>query len=157
MEFIAQHFVEIFFGLVSAGALAFCKHLAKEAKTYKKLLEEQDHAETRKVIVQELEPIIHEIERVKHASELRANEITAQMEKFEERHNYEMNLILASYKFRLIQLCKTHLADGYIVQADFDQISEYYRIYHGLGGNGQAQEYYDKVMQLKIVSEPPLK
>lgn len=157
MEFIANHFIEIFFGLVSAGLLGFCKHLINEGKTYKKLLEEQDHAETRKIIVQELEPIIHEIERVKHASELRASDINTKLDGFEQRHTYELNLMLASYKFRIVQLCKSHLADGYITQADFDQISEFYKLYHGLGGNGQAKEYYDKVMELKIVNEPPLK
>jgi hypothetical protein len=157
MDFIVNHLVEIFFGLVSARLLAACKHMHKEAQAYRKLLEEQDHAETRKVIVQELEPIIHEIERVKHASEMRAKDINERLDKYEQRHTYELNLMLASYKFRMIQLCKTHLADGYITQADFDQISEFYKLYHGLGGNGQAQEYYDKVMELKIVNEPPLK
>ena len=38
--FIAEHLVEIFFGLVSAGALAFCKYLHGQLKNYKKLLEE---------------------------------------------------------------------------------------------------------------------
>ena len=25
-----------------------------------------------------------------------------------------------------------------------------YKLYHGLGGNGQAQEYYDKVLELEL-------
>ena len=25
-----------------------------------------------------------------------------------------------------------------------------YKLYHGLGGNGQAQEYYEKVLELEI-------
>jgi hypothetical protein len=59
-------------------------------------------------------------------------------------------LIINSYKFRLIQLCKTHLRDGYISESDFEQITEMYKLYHGLGGNGQAQEYYEKVIKLEI-------
>jgi hypothetical protein len=59
-------------------------------------------------------------------------------------------LIINSYKFRLIQLCKTHLRDGYITESDFEQITEMYKLYHGLGGNGQAQEYYEKVIKLEI-------
>ena len=60
------------------------------------------------------------------------------------------NLIINSYKFRLIQLCKTHLKDNFITEEDFEQITEMYKLYHGLGGNGQAQEYYEKVLQLEI-------
>ena len=60
------------------------------------------------------------------------------------------DLIVDSYKFRLIQLCKTHLRDGYITQDAFEQITEMYKLYHGLGGNGQAQDYYERVMELEI-------
>jgi hypothetical protein len=59
-------------------------------------------------------------------------------------------LIINSYKFRLIQLCKSHLRDGYITESDFEQITEMYKLYTGLGGNGQAEEYYDKVLDLQI-------
>jgi hypothetical protein len=40
--FIADHLIEIFFGLVSAGALAFCKYMHKQMKNYRRLLEEQE-------------------------------------------------------------------------------------------------------------------
>ena len=68
----------------------------------------------------------------------------------QEKNNHNFHLIINSYKFRLIQLCKTHLKDGYITQDDFEQLTEMYKLYHGLGGNGQAQEYYDKVIALEI-------
>lgn len=35
--FIAEHLVEIFFGLVSAGALAFCKYLTQLVKELQKI------------------------------------------------------------------------------------------------------------------------
>ena len=66
------------------------------------------------------------------------------------KNDENFKLIINSYKFRLIQLCKTHLRDGYITESDFEQITEMYKLYHGLGGNGQAQEYYDKVLELEI-------
>ena len=31
---------------------------------------------------------------------------------------------------------------------DLEQLSEMYKLYHGLGGNGQAQEFYERVLQL---------
>jgi hypothetical protein len=42
------------------------------------------------------------------------------------------------------------LRDGYISQDEFDQVTEMYKLYHGLGGNGQAQDYYERVMELEI-------
>jgi hypothetical protein len=42
------------------------------------------------------------------------------------------------------------LRDDYITESDFEQITEMYKLYHGLGGNGQAQEYYDKVLKLDV-------
>jgi hypothetical protein len=78
------------------------------------------------------------------------NKMYKDLEKLQEENERRFALILNSYKFRLIQLCKTHIRDGYISESDFEQITEMYKLYHGLGGNGQAQEYYDKVLELEI-------
>ena len=72
------------------------------------------------------------------------------LNRIQAKNDENFNLILNSYKFRLIQLCKVHLRDGYITEMDFEQVSEMYKLYHGMGGNGQAQEYYDKVMSLEM-------
>jgi hypothetical protein len=72
------------------------------------------------------------------------------LHKIQKENEKNFELIVNSYKFRLIQLCKTHLKDGYITEPDFEQITEMYKLYHGLGGNGQAQEYYEKVLTLEM-------
>ena len=72
------------------------------------------------------------------------------LRKVEDDNVRNLNMIINSYKFRLIQLCKSHLRDNYITEADFEQITEMYKLYHGLGGNGQAQEYYERVLKLEI-------
>ena len=72
------------------------------------------------------------------------------LNKIQDNNVRNFNLIINSYKFRLIQLCKSHLKDGYITENDFEQITEMYKLYKGLGGNGQAQEYYDKVLLLEV-------
>lgn len=41
--FIAEHIVEILFGLISAGALAFCRYLYKQLIAYKKMLQEKEN------------------------------------------------------------------------------------------------------------------
>lgn len=167
-EFIISHLWEIFFGLLSAGALAFCKYLWGSNKKLKQMQQEDQTRQQRQMILDEIEPIIQELTDIN--SKINTNKATMDKElaqmKVNAEHTHEnmydylnkiqagnernFTLILNSYKFRLIQLCKTHIKDGYITEHDFEQITEMYKLYTGLGGNGQAQEYYDKVITLQI-------
>ena len=168
MEILTKYAIEIFFGLVSAGALAFCKHLWGKNQKLEEMQKADQNRQYRQMIVDEIEPIIDELARLR--DEINKVNLNAQKgitaletkEDVEHRHMYDdlndiqsentknFNLIINSYKFRLIQLCKTHLRDDYITESDFEQITEMYKLYHGLGGNGQAQEYYDKVLKLDV-------
>lgn len=140
--FIAEHLVEIFFGLVSAGALAACKRFHKQIKDYKALLEEKEDNELKETIDSRLEPIQQELEDLrKYVRETR---------EIEKSH---INLIIASYRFRLIQLCKIYLKQGYMTPEQYDQLNEFYKVYRDLGGNGQAKEYYDLASALPIRPE----
>ena len=168
MEIITKYALEIVFGLISTGALAFCKYLLTQNKKLKELQEADKNRQNRQMILDEIEPIIDEIARLKNEiSQLEIqgkNNIVELQNTADAEHKqmYEdlkkthdetlkaLELIINSYKFRLIQLCKTHLRDGYITESDFEQITEMYKLYSGLGGNGQAQEYYDKVLELDI-------
>ena len=40
-----------------------------------------------------------------------------------------------------------------MTQDQYDQLSGFYRIYSGLGGNGQAKEYYELALELSIRPE----
>lgn len=142
MDFLATYGVEILLSLITAGALGFCKHLYKQANQYKTMIEEKEDAETAIVIDKKLEPIYEELE------DLRA--YIRDTETIEKSH---MALIIASYRFRLIQLCKELIKAQHMTQAEYDQLTEFYRVYVGLGGNGQAKEYYEKAMELPIVEE----
>lgn len=166
--FIVEHLAEIFFGLLSAGALAFCKHLYSQNKKLKAFSKEDENRKQRQIILDEIEPIIQElttlheevkanklatdqeIADLKHESELTHIQMYADLKKIQEGNDKNFALILNSYKFRLIQLCKTHIRDGFISEHDFEQVTEMYRLYSGLGGNGQVKEYYDKVIDLEI-------
>lgn len=144
MEILSNYALEIFFGLVSAGALAFCRAVFKKNKELEGLIQENRNKQVRQMILDEIEPIVAELSRIKNELHL-----------VEQKELRDLNLILDSYKFRLIQLCKTHIKDGWLTQDEFDQITEFYKLYRALGGNGQAEEYYDRVIDLPIVSEPP--
>lgn len=144
MEILSNYALEIFFGLISAGALAFCRAVFKKNKELEGLMQENRNRQVRQMILDEIEPIVSELGRIKN-----------DLHNVEAREQRDLNLILESYKFRLIQLCKTHIKDGCMTQDEFDQITEFYKLYRALGGNGQAEEYYDRVIDLPIVDELP--
>ena len=168
MEILTKYALEIFFGLVSAGALAFCKHLWSKNKKLEEMQKADQNRQYRQMIVDEIEPIVDELTRLKaeivgvdNNAKTMVNQLKSEadathavmysdLKKVEDDNIRNLNMIINSYKFRLIQLCKSHLRDNYITEADFEQITEMYKLYHGLGGNGQAQEYYERVLKLEI-------
>ena len=137
-----EYIVEIVFGLISAGALAFCRHLYKQLKEYKSLLQEKRNDNLVDLIDEKLKPILDDIE-----------ELRAYIRKIEGKENRDLTLIISSYRFRLVQLCKIYIKQGYMTQDQYDQLTEFYKLYHSLGGNGQAKEYYEKTMELEIRPE----
>lgn len=161
MEILTEYGLEIFFGLVSAGLLAYCKNLWSQKKELEKHKEEDMTRLHRQMILDEIEPITAELVRIKSELNNNINTLRSEadqthanmykdLELVTKKNDKNLELIINSYKFRLIQLCKTHLRDGYISQDEFDQVTEMYKLYHGLGGNGQAQDYYERVMELEI-------
>lgn len=140
--FITEHIVEILFGLISAGALAFCRYLYKQLMAYKKMLQEKENNDIVELIDEKLKPIVEDIE-----------ELRTYIRKIEDKERQDLTLIIASYRFRLVQLCKIYIKQGYMIQDQYDQLTEFYKLYHSLGGNGQAKEYYEKTMELEIRSE----
>ena len=154
----------------------------QEKERYEKLLQDEQARNFRNMIVEEIEPIADELVIIKTTIEQKTKEFEdcleekdgvlegkvdkilahhdTDKEEFDERlkdltREYEDKLrrILESYKFRFIQLCKTHIKDGWITDSEWEQIVTFYDLYHGLGGNGQAEEYYNKVKQLEIVRD----
>lgn len=137
--FIAEHFIEIFFGLISAGLLAFCKHIYSQMKTYKKLVEDKDNEELVKLIEEHIAPIKDEL-----------NKLRIYVLEEEKLNKGNIELILASYKFRLVQLCQAYLKQGYMTSEQYEQLMEFYKVYSGMGGNGQGKEYFEKAIKLPI-------
>lgn len=117
-------------------------YFSKQAKMYRSLYNQNQKENLRNTIREEVEPIYEELGR-----------LSARVENCESREHRDVEAILQSYKFRLVYLCKTYLRQGYITQDQFDQLSEFYKVYHNLGGNGQAQEYYERASTLPIKGE----
>lgn len=161
---------------VKAEAEAEAKIAEKEAE-YQRLLKEEQTRQYRSMIVDEINPLVEEIHRIKahadeqikevekhikndeHEFENRINDLRKdhkadkkdvknQIADLNKKHEENLAKIVESYKFRFIQLCKTHLKDGYITPEEWEQIVAFYDLYHSLGGNGQAEDYYEQVKKL---------
>ena len=141
MELLAEWGMEILFALISAGILGYAKfktrELRRELQSARELAIAQERQQVEDTIEIHLEPVYQELEELR--------KYIRETENMEKTH---MNLIIASYRFRLVQLCKGFLAQGYITPAQMEQLSEFYKLYTGLGGNGQAKMYYEKAVAL---------
>ena len=151
---LASYGLELVFGLISAGALTFCRYLWKQNKKLAEFQKEEENRKYRQMIIDEIEPIIaelnqaeEEIKKIKKqgaqtihgmedAEKCKHEEMYADLKKIQEENERRFALILNSYKFRLIQLCKYHLKDGFISTEDYEQVSEMHALYKSLGGNG---------------------
>lgn len=138
---LAEWGLEILFGLISAIILGYAKYkgdkLKKERDEAKQLIEEKKKQEMERSIEVKLEPIYEELEELRR--------YIRETKDIEKSH---MNLIIASYRFRLIQLCKGFLNQGYMTMDQRTQLDEFYTLYTGLGGNGQAKIYYEQCINL---------
>ena len=143
MGIFAEWGVEVFFAVLTASVVGYAKwhgkKLRDEIEQSKKLIEEKEQEKIEEMIEIELEPVYKELEDLR--------KYIRETENLERTH---MNLIIASYRFRLIQLCKGFLAQQYITAPQMEQLSEFYKLYSGLGGNGQAEIYYNKAMALPL-------
>lgn len=143
LEFLAEWGNELILALIAAGIMAYFKGKSNALKNklagYEKAIEQQKEEKYEHMVEAKLEPIYEELEALRT--------YIRETESIEKTH---MSLIIASYRFRLIQLCKEFIRQGYLTQAQYDQLSEFYRVYTGLGGNGQAQNYYNKAIALEI-------
>ena len=143
MELLAEWGMEILFALISASILGYAKfrtrELRRELQNAKELAAAQERQQVEDTIEIHLEPVYQELEELR--------KYIRETESIEKTH---MNLIIASYRFRLVQLCKGFLSQRYITTAQMEQLSEFYKLYTGLGGNGQAKMYYEKAVALPL-------
>lgn len=142
LAFLAEHTIAVFFGLISAGLLAVCKYFYSKNKQYKALIDEKEKEQIEGLISAKTEPIIEEIE-----------ELRAYSRKVDATEKEHIRLIVSSYRFRLIQLCREYLKQGYLTEDQYEQLSEFYKVYEGLGGNGQAKDFYERT--IKLPPNPP--
>lgn len=140
---LAEWGLEILFALISAAVMGYAKMKVSQAKKEKEKSDEARRAleaqQLEATIDRHIEPIQQDLEDLR--------EYCRQTDLTEKTH---IKLIVASYRYRLVQLCKGFLAQGYMTPSQLEQLNEFYKLYTGLGGNGQAKVYYDKAISLPV-------
>lgn len=141
---IAANLDKILLSLITTGALTFCGWCWKQMRNYRKLLKQQEANRFDEAIEEKIEPVKQDIQ------ELRDYVATV-----DTAEKHKMDLIVSSYRYRLTQLCRLYLTRGYMTIGEYDQLNEFYHLYTGLGGNGEAKIWYDRAIQLDIHDEIP--
>ena len=131
--------ISVVSGVILSITIGLLTYFKMQAKNYKKLLNEQKNDNIRNMIREEMMPLVEEL-----------GNLQAQVLELQAEEKEHINIILGSYKFRLIYLCKVYIRQKYMTQDQYDQLSEFYRTYHDLGGNGQAEEFYHRAAELPI-------
>ena len=127
LNFFAKHWIDLIFGLISTGVLAYCGHLGKLIQKYKKMLEDEDQEALEELIDEKLIPIYGHLDE----------------------HDEKFDYIKDSYKYRLIFLCDRYITRGYITPEEYHGLTEMWKVYHeGLHGNHQAEDYYKRAIAL---------
>ena len=137
--FFNTYGTEILCAVLIAGILWLFRQLYVRMEGLRSLVDQQRDREMELFVEKRLEPIYEELE-----------DLRKYVRETEAKDNKNLAFIIASYRFRLIQLCREHLRVGFMTQMEYDQLTEFYKLYTSLGGNGQAKEYYDRTIQLPI-------
>ena len=143
---IVSYIASIAMTLITAFLLFCFRRLYKEMGTNKQYKKEQERQKIKELIHEETQPILNELEELYH----RVEGIEYDIENCERQERQDIAAIRVSYRFRLISLCKTYIHKGYMTTAEYEQLSEFFRVYEGIGGNGQAKEWYDRACELSI-------
>jgi hypothetical protein len=138
-QWFLENWSSILLSLVTAGALGVCGWFGLQLKTYRKLLNEKKETQLDEAIEEKIEPVKKDIQ-----------ELRDYMAKIDTTEKHKMDLIVSSYRYRLTQLCRLYLTRGYMTIGEYDQLNEFYHLYTGLGGNGEAKIWYDRAIQLPI-------
>lgn len=152
--FLTEWGTEIILSLIITMLGYFLKRSAddrrKQDQHYQTLLQGEEENQVARKIEISLEPVYKELEDIRKRILVISDKENADLVHI----NENFDIILASYKYRLVQLCKQLLEQGFMYQEQYENLNEFYTLYHKLGGNGQAQSYYEKCSDLEIKPNP---
>lgn len=153
--FLQEWGTEIILSLIITMLGYFLKRSAddrrKQNEHYQQLVQDEHDEQTEHQIEVHLEPIYKELEDIRK----RILDISEKEDKDQIRNDKNFDLIIASYRYRLVQLCKQFRQQGYMYEYQYEHLQQFFQLYTQLGGNGAAKKEYDRVMELPLKRNPP--
>lgn len=154
-SFLSEWGTEIILSLIITMLGYFLKRSAndrrEQEKRFQQLLQNERNEEIDNQIEVHLEPVYQDLEDIRK----RIFEIGDKENQDLKNINKNFDLIIASYKYRLIQLCKQFRRQGFMYEYQYNHLYEFFTLYSQLGGNGAAKEAYDKtIRELPIKANP---
>ena len=130
MTFLAEWGSEIILSLIIAILTYYFKKADKEKDAklehYQKLLQEEKDEQTEAMIEEKIAPLYDELEDIRKRILSLGDKENGDIKKIDEN----FKLIIASYKYRLVQLCKELLNQGFMYQYQYEHLNEFYNLYH---------------------------
>lgn len=160
--FLASWGTEILFAITSIILGIILKHftnkISKANEEYRTLVEDKQDEKIQEMIKKALTPIYEKIEVLENNFNKKIDPIMIQIEdlkkEIKDTQTEELKhlaTIKEEYRYKLIKLCKDYLTQGSMTNAQMEELTEIYKTYSSLGGNGQAKDYYDKAKALPII------
>lgn len=148
--FLGEHIIDVLFSLVSAGLLFLCKKVWKDKETYKKIVQQNNNEMIAKIVQDKIEesikPMTTDIAQIRRE----ITDMKKEIEKVAKKEAVDVSYFLDSEKTRIIKWCKDYLAKGYMTNDEWQALNHLYNNYHALGGNGEAEQSFEKAKDLPV-------
>lgn len=131
VELLTQNWISLVFGLISAGAIAYARHINNKFKHFKKLETKNEEDELNDKIKNLIEPVQQELKL----------------------DDQRFDAIKQYFRYMIIEESERLLQKGFMTTNEYQKLSEMFKAYHGIGGNSQAEEFYHKAISLQIKDE----
>lgn len=139
----------------------YAKKMTTKFEEYKTLVEEKETQEIENQISNALEPVKNQLSSIQTDMQNKVDaalipirsqiaNLEVEIKETQTEELKHLSSIRDAYRYRLMALCDQYLEQCYITPAQYRQLSEMYKIYTALGGNGQAKERYELTIKLPL-------
>lgn len=165
VAFLTAWGTEIIFAITGVIVGLVIRHYAKKMTSkfeeYKTLVDEKETQEIENQIANALKPVQTQLTSLQSDMQNKVDaalipirsqiaNLEIELKETQSEELKHLSSIRDAYRYRLIFLCEKYLEQGYMTTSEYKQLSEMYKIYTALGGNGQAKGMFEKTCQLPI-------
>ena len=138
-DFIIKYWIEIGFGLITTLFGFLWARGRKEVQKYKELIQQEQLEKFDQRIELKMAPLSTKLDALKTS-----------FEDFDKKYINDRLAVRDGYRFRILFLCDQYITRGNITPKEYQQLSELFKVYEQMHGNGQAKERYEIAIHLPI-------